>query len=192
MRFCIQDIYRSGRKDIVVGKVVSGIIQNGQNVMALPKLIKTKVKGIKIYGTQKKKAYAGENIGICLENMKGLKRGYIIAERNSFPFPLQSFESKIFWLSRQPLWIHQPLSLRLATQETPCVAETIEDSMDSATLRFKKGKVKELKLHQMAKVILKTKKALIAENFSFIDEIGRFVVERENRLVGVGIVSKAG
>ena len=189
LRFCVQDIYQSEKENVVAGKVVSGTIQNGQHVMVLPLLKKTKVNLIKIYGVNKKRAYAGENIGLCLQDSKGLRRGHIIAAENNFPVPLYSFKSNVFWISREPLRINQPFSLRLMTQEVDCVAETIENPIDSATLKITKGRAGELKSNQAAKIILKTKRPLVAENFSFIDELGRFVIERENRLQGVGIVT---
>ncbi|MFH0739388.1 MAG: GTP-binding protein [Candidatus Omnitrophota bacterium] len=189
LRFCVQDIYQSEKENVVAGKVVSGIIQNGQHVMVLPLLKKTKVNLIKIYGVNKKRSYAGENIGLCLQDSKGLRRGHIIAAENNFPVPVYSFEGNVFWISREPLRINQPFSLRLMTQEVDCVAETIENPINSATLKITKGRTSELKSNQAAKIILKTKRPLVAENFSFIDELGRFVIERENRLQGVGIVS---
>lgn len=191
LRFCVQDIYRSPKEIICAGKVVSGTIQNGQHVMVLPLLKKTKVNLIKIYGLNKKRAYAGENIGLCLRDSKGLRRGHIIAAENNFPAPLVSFKSNIFWISQEPLRINQPFLLRLMTQEVECVAEIIENPIDSATLKITKGRASELKSNQAARVTLKTKRPLILENFSFIEELGRFVIERENRLQGVGIVSNA-
>lgn len=189
LRFCVQDIYQLEKENVVVGKMVSGTIQNGQHVMVLPLLKKAKVNLIKIYGANKKRAYAGENIGICLQDSKGLRRGHIISAENNFPVPLYSFKSNVFWISKEPLRINQPFLVRLMAQEVECVAEKIEKPLDSTTLKITKEKTSELKSNQAAKVILKTKTPLVVENFSFIDELGRFVIERENRLQGVGIVS---
>ncbi len=189
LRFCVQDIYPSGKENIAVGKVISGSIQNGQHVKVLPSLRKTKVNQIRIYGINRKIAQAGENIGLSLEDMKDLKRGDIIADGNNFPKPLRTLKSTVFWLSEEPLRLNQSFLLRLATQEVECVAKKIERPIDSATLKTGEEKAKELKSNQAATVTLLTKKPLVAENFSFIDELGRFVIERENRLQGLGIVS---
>ena len=39
-------------------------------------------------------------------------------------------------------------------------------------------------------VAIKTAKPVIAEDFSFIEEFGRFVIEKDNELLGAGIVRR--
>lgn len=189
LRFCVQDIYQLNKKKVLAGKVISGVVHSGQHVIILPSLKKTKVSLIKIFGTNKKTASAGENIGICLKDAKDLKRGDILADENSFPAPVYSFKGNVFWTSSRPLRIERSLSIRLLTQEFECVAVKIEDIIDAVTLEIVKRDNNELKVNQAAKITFRSKIPLIAEDFSFINELGRFVIERENRLQGVGIIS---
>ena len=48
---------------------------------------------------------------------------------------------------------------------------------------------KELRLNEAGVVIFKTDKPIVTEKFSFIEELGRFVIERGYNLQGAGIVT---
>ncbi len=189
LRFCIQDVLKNNGEDLALGKVLSGSIRTGLNVIAMPSGDKTKVSFIKIFGRNKEIARAGENIGVIFKDRPVAQRGQIIAKSNSYPEPVNRFKSNVFWISGKALKLNKPFLLRFAAQETECLAEKIEKRIDSTTLKILKRHTGELRVNQAAVVVFKTKKPLAIENFSFISELGRFVIEHRNNLCGVGIVN---
>jgi sulfate adenylyltransferase subunit 1 len=188
LRFCIQDVLKINKKYCVLGKVISGCIKTGQKVTLMPSGDRTEVGLIKVFGRNKKMAYAGENVGVILKNFPAARRGQIIVETKNCPEPIYRFKSNVFWVYSKALELDKPFFLRFVAQETECLAENIEKSIDSTTLEILKKRTNKLKVNQAATIIFKTKKPLIIENFSYISELGRFVIERGNNLCGVGVV----
>lgn len=92
-------------------------------------------------------------------------------------------------MSEGPLEINKTLTLRLATQEVKCVAEKIEERIDSSTFETIEENAKQVRLHESAVVIFKTDSPLVIEKFSEVKELGRFVLERDSNLVGAGIIT---
>ena len=190
LRFCVQDVYNIKKEAIAVGKVVSGTIKNGQSVILLPSLKKTRVGFIRVFGKNKKTACAGENIGLTLRDPAGMRRGQVIASGKNYPLPVFEFASSLFWISPEPLRINQRFRLRLATQDIECIAKGIKKRIDPTTLEVLEENANELEINEAATLIFKTTVPVVIENFSFIEGLGRFVVERKNGLCGVGIVTK--
>ncbi|MFH1396942.1 MAG: EF-Tu/IF-2/RF-3 family GTPase [Candidatus Omnitrophota bacterium] len=172
-----------------MGKVLSGSIRTGQNVIAMPPGDKTRISFIKIFGRNKKIARAGENIGVILKDHPVAQRGQIIAESNNCPEPIYRFKSNVIWVSDKALKLNKPFLLRFIAQESECLAEKIEKRIELTTLKILKRRTGELKVNQAVGVVFKTKKTLVIENFSFIGELGRFVIEHRNNLCGVGIIN---
>jgi len=189
LRFCIQDVYRVNGKDVAAGKVISGSIRNGQCITLLPSLRKVRLGSIRVFGKDKKVCRSGENIGITFRERVKVHRGEVAVTEKDLSRPLYRFESSLFWLSPEPLLLNKRFLLRLATQEARCSAEKILKRIDPKTLEILQENAKELKVNEAGRLILRVSSPLVIENFSFIDELGRFVIEGKNGLSGVGIVT---
>lgn len=189
LRFCVQDVYRIKDEDIAVGKVLSGTIRNGQRIILLPSLRKARIGSIRVFGKNKKSSRCGENIGITFRGRIGLQRGEVAVAEADRTLPLRRFESSIFWLSREPLRLNKHFLLRLSTQDIVCVAERIKRRIDPKTLKILQEDAGELKINEAATLILRAASPVVIENFSFIEDLGRFVIEGKNGLSAVGIVT---
>jgi len=78
LRFPLQDIYDQGGEKVLVGKMVSGTLNKGQEVIFHPCGKSAKIKEIKKFGHSPDSAEPGESIGVTLEDgitIKALKRG---------------------------------------------------------------------------------------------------------------------
>jgi len=75
--FLTQDIYLNGAEKILIGKIESGKLKIGQEVMFLPANKRSKIKSIKDSEDDLEKASTGHNIGIILENNLEIKRGAV-------------------------------------------------------------------------------------------------------------------
>jgi sulfate adenylyltransferase large subunit len=190
LRFPVQDVYEVDTKRILVGKVVSGLIEVGQDVVFLPSLRKTKVKSIEVFEKEKKSAAAEENIGMTLnESMPEMQRGEVIVHEKDQPQPTDRFEGNIFWMVEEPLKLNNPVTLRCATQEVTCAVEQIKKRINSSTLEVIEENARELGLNEAGTVVFKAERPIVVEKYSFIDELGRFVIERDYQTQGAGIIS---
>jgi len=190
LRYPVQDVYHINDKNIVVGRIEAGSIKPGQKVTLLPSMNTIGIKSIEVFEKSKTKAQTGESIGLTLNGSLPVKRGDIIVEGESPPKLTEQFKGNIFWMSDEPLRINEAITLRCATQEVECIAEKIERRINSSTLELIEESAKELKLNEAGVVVFKVKKPIVAEKFSFIEELGRFVIEREYNLQGAGIITE--
>lgn len=189
LRFPIQDVYKNGNEKIVVGKISSGLIKQGQAITLLPSLQNTRVNSIRIFGKNVKQAGRGENIGLVLDNSARAERGEIIAPKGAPLKPTVYFKGLIFWISRSPLKINQVLTLRCSTQEAKVSVERIEKRINTATLEILEENASGLNINEAAMAVLKTESPVIVENFALMKELGRFIIEHGPDLSGVGIVT---
>lgn len=188
LRFPVQDVYRIDSKRILVGRVESGMIRKGQQILVLPSNKETKIKSIKVFGRDKKEAGEGESIGVTLTQPLLVGRGEVICQKEDVPKVTNSFKANVFWMSKAPLKVGKKIRLRCATQEAECAVVKIERRINSSTLEVVEEDARVLKLNEVGEVVLKTDKSIIVENFNFIKELGRFVLERKTEVVAGGII----
>ena len=112
---------------------------------------------------------------------------YIIVKPNEKqPIVTDKIKANIFWMGKTPIKKGERINLRCTTQEVMCEIDYINKIINSSTLEIKENK-EEIKDKEAAEVILKTEKPIIIENFNNIEEMGRFVLERDDIVAG-GII----
>ncbi len=80
--------------------------------------------------------------------------------------------------------------LKLTTQETECVVESILKVINSSTLEEISANAREVAKNEVAEVIFSTKKPVAFDTFDTIAETGRFVLVSEHQARGGGIILK--
>jgi len=189
LRYPVQDIYQAEGKNIIVGRVESGVAKPGQELVLLPSGDKARIDSIAVFGEAKSKAEVGESIGLILKTSVPVKRGDVFIEDANMPKLTDHFKGNMFWMADEPLQVGKPVIFRCATQEVECVAEKIEKRINSSTLQILEENAKGLKLNEAGVVVLKTAKPVVLENFAFVRELGRFAIERDSVLQGAGIIT---
>ena len=186
LRLSIQDYY-SFDKRIFVGKIESGRIKKGDEILILPTKEKTKIRSIEEFLKNPEEAEAGKSIGITTEDKVFIDRGYIIVKpEEKQPIIDSKIKVNMFWMGRTTIKKGERINLRCTTQEVMCEIDSINKIINSSTLEIKEDKG-EIKDKEAAEIIIKTEKPIIIENFDNIEEMGRFVLERED-IVAVGII----
>ena len=190
LRFPVQDIYRNGIEEIVVGRISTGTIRKGQKIIVLPDLKETTIKDIKVFLKKKMRAQAGESVGLTLSPLPDIKRGDILCELKNHPSPVRHFSARIFWLAQIPLKKGNPLTLRLATQEIQCAINKIYERIDSSTFKIIENNANELNTNEVGLAAIEASAPLVVEPFEHNAELGRFVIEDPDQILGVGIVTE--
>ncbi|MBN3038333.1 MAG: GTP-binding protein [Candidatus Omnitrophica bacterium] len=186
----VQDIYKIGEKRIIAGRIEAGVIKKGQKVKILPSGEDTEVKSIEKFLQKTDKSVAGESTGITTSTPAFLERGNIICAGDGQPTLTDSFRANIFWMARENFDKEQKITLRCATQEISCKIEKIVKRMDSSTLEVIEEDAATLKPLEVGEVLIKTKRAVAIKRFNDLEELGRFVlVKNENTCAG-GIITE--
>jgi bifunctional enzyme CysN/CysC len=191
LRFPVQDIYDMDCAKMIVGRLESGLLKKGQQVVVLPQNKKTKISSINVFGScGQKAAYKGQNVGLILDNSLSVKRGDVIVEQNCASLPGSSFKGNVFWMSDQPFLLNKKMIFRCATQEAGCIGQSIEKKINSATLEIIDKDPQELRFNEAGSVVFKTDVPVVVEDFTFIEALGRFTLENGQEVQGAGIITK--
>jgi sulfate adenylyltransferase large subunit len=188
--FPIQDIYEIDGKKIIVGRIASGCIRKGMKVRILPHDQVLKVNSIEKYMKNTSEAFAGESIGITLEEPIPVSRGDVILNLEEESPLCGKFSAIIFWLAKDGLQKGSTLTIRCATQEAECEIEEIKKRIDSATLKLIEEDSQKLGHLEVAEVVIKAKRPLILKPFDEVREVGRFVLLQEGNISAGGIITK--
>ena len=188
LRFSVQDIYKWDKR-IIAGRVETGIIKQGDEVVILPSNEKTTIQSIEEFLKDNvQKAESGKAIGLVTKDKVFLDRGNIICKQDSQPKVTDKFKAHLFWMDADPLKKGERIILKLSTQETICEVEEFKRVINSSTLEEIDTKEK-VNNREVADVIIKTEKPIVLENFNAVEELGRFVLERLNTCAG-GIITE--
>jgi len=188
----VQGVYKftGGGDDrrIVAGRIESGKIKEGEEVVFFPSEKTTRIKSIEAFnGPKKVSASAGWSIGVTLTDHLYIKRGEVMAKNGEIrPLIGQSFKANIFWMGKTPLELGKEYKLKLATQSTPMAVTEIMKVMDSSSLAS--GKKNLVARNEVAECILQAKKDLVFDLFGNHAPLGRFVIVDQYDIAGGGII----
>jgi len=191
LRFPVQDIYDVDGQKVLVGRVASGTIEAGQEVIFHPSGKSAVIAEIKKLGERPQRAVAGESIGLVLKDggaLKALKRGEVACPVDSSLNVSNTVVATVFWMSGQPLQKGQTLDFKCATQQMPCKVRKISDRINSSSLELIASDADELRETEVAKLTLKMNSCVSTDPFEQIAEMGRFVLMRDNDTVAGGVV----
>jgi bifunctional enzyme CysN/CysC len=193
VRFPVQDIYKfTQAKDdrrIVAGRVESGTINVGDEVLFLPSNKRSKVAKIEGFNLpEQKEAIAGQSTGFTLETQIYAKAGDIMVRTDQkLPHVSTKFKGNIFWMGKQPLVKGRNYKLKLASQQVPVVLSEIISVLDASELSSiaTKGQVDR---HDVAECIFETLKPVAFDEVANNPITGRFVIVDNYEISGGGII----
>jgi sulfate adenylyltransferase subunit 1 len=191
LRFAVQDVYQVKGKRILVGRVASGKIRQGDELIFLPQDTRTKVQSIEILWQDRAEAEAGECIGITVADLLCIQRGAVACSIAKLPSVTFTLCANVFWMSREPFCHGDSLTLRIATQET-LVSIRIVKKIDSSTLEPIVDNLDQVCQTEVAEMVIETQQPVVVESFNDVPELGRFVLVRHLDVVAGGIVTQIG
>src|SRR6266705_5193411 len=137
LRFCVQDVYRFDDRRIIAGRIVTGRLKVGDELVFSPANKSSVIATIERWNAPANgPAIAGDSIGVTLSEQIFVERGYVASHESETPIETNRFHADLFWIVREPLRVGYPYDLRLATQELKCEIVSIEEVMDSSTLEM--------------------------------------------------------
>ncbi len=185
--FPVQDIYKIDTKRIAVGRIESGKIRKGDKIKVLPEGSTTVISSIEKYLSNVTVSLAGESIGVTTADPIFVNRGDIICSETNPPHLTDTFGATIFWMSHKPWDVKDRLTIKCATQEMVCKITKVEKRIDSSTLELISDTSTIANL-DVAEVTIKTKKPIAVKTFGDVQELGRFVLVRDENTCAGGIV----
>jgi bifunctional enzyme CysN/CysC len=189
LRFCVQDVYRFDQRRIIAGRIETGKLKVGDELVFSPANKASKVHSIEGWGANGgSEAIAGDSVGITLTEQIFVERGYVASHQSETPIETNRVHADIFWIVNEPMRIGHLYDLRLATQEVKGEVISIDQVMDSATLESSTDKRDRLERNEVGRLTIQTRGPLVIDNHDRIPNLGRFVIVDDGKICGGGTI----
>ncbi|CAK0770720.1 Sulfate adenylyltransferase subunit 1 / Adenylyl-sulfate kinase [Azospirillaceae bacterium] len=188
LRLPIQDVYKFDERRILVGRVETGSLNVGETLLFSPSGRTARVQKIEAWNQldSPQNAYAGQSIGIILDEQIFVERGDIASRVDAPPLRADTFRSTIFWLSRQPLCEGADFMMKLGTAMTGVTVKAVERVIDTESLDGRN--VREVGVNEVAEVVLRVHKPLAFDAAADHPATGRFVLVDGFQVVAGGLI----
>jgi bifunctional enzyme CysN/CysC len=192
LRLPIQDIYKFDERRILVGRVESGRIAVGDEILFSPSNKTTRVASIEAWHVPapQLEGHAGQSIGITLEEQLFIERGAVASHLSQPPIETNVFRGRLFWLGHEPLAEGARYQLRLGTLATEVTVQKVERVFDIDDLSMRAGK--EVPRHGVADVIFRTRQLICVDEAKHLPRTGRFALSDGHNIVAGGLVDMEG
>ena len=192
LRMPVQDVYKFDQRRIIAGRVESGRLKVGDEVIFSPSNKTATVKSIEAWHVpeEPESASAGQSIGVTLTEQIFVERGEVMSHLEHAPIESNVFKARLFWLGHNPLTIGRSYTLKLGTLEAPVTVEAIDHVIDTSDLSTKGSD--KIERNGAGEVVLRTKRMLALDEHGQNPITGRFVLVEDYLPMGGGIVSMDG
>ncbi len=172
------------------GKVASGIIRKGDEIMALPSRKTSRVKSIVTYEGELDYAFCPQCVTITLEDEIDISRGEMLVRPDNLPFIGRHIQSKLVWMDEEPMDRSKQFFLKANTNTTRATISAIDYRIDVNTMEHLEGK--DFKLNEIGQVQITTAKTLFFDAYKQNRATGAFILidPITNNTCAVGMIEK--
>lgn len=193
LRLPVQDVYKFDERRIIAGRIESGRVTVGDEIMFSPSNKTARVKSLEVWPeTLAKPAFAtaGYSVGMTLDEQIFVERGDTISHVRNAPVETDVFRARLFWLGHEPLTIGKTYKLKLNTTEAQVQVQKIEAVIDTGDLSS--AAASQVERNQVAEVVLRSRRMVALDAFNDMPATGRFVLVDDYDIAGGGIISMEG
>lgn len=156
------------------GKVASGVVRPGDEVMALPSRKKSRVKSIVTYEGEIEEAFPPMCVTLTLEDEIDISRGEMIVKPDNLPIESRNFEAMLVWMDEEPMDTSKQFFIKQTTNTTRARIDNIKYRVDVNTME--RSNVELLKLNEIGRVVFTTGKELFFDPYHTNKQTGAFIL----------------
>ena len=188
LRLPVQAIYKFDDRRIVAGRIESGHLTAGEEIVIMPAGKIAKIRTVESWPVTplSGKQGAGRSVGITLDRELFIERGDIIAHVGSSPRDTRRLRARIFWLHEKPLSKGEQILLRLGTRESRATVTAIENAVDPGDLAS--TEIEAIAKNHVGEIDIALSQPFAADPHAENPRTGRLVIEVNGRIAGGGLV----
>ncbi|QHO72298.1 adenylyl-sulfate kinase [Bradyrhizobium sp. CCBAU 051011] len=188
LRLPVQAIYKFDDRRIVAGRIESGHLAAGDEIVIMPAGKIAKIKTVESWPVTPLKGShgAGRSVGITLDRELFVERGDVIAHAGATPRDTRRIRARIFWLHDKPLSKGDQILIRLGTRETRASVVAIEKAVDPGELSNEETKA--IARNHVGEIDISLAQPIAADPYQDNPRTGRLVIEVNGRIAGGGLV----
>lgn len=192
LRLPLQDVYKFDDRRILAGRIESGTLRTGDELMFSPSNRTARIASIESWNTESKPntASAGQSVGITLDEQIFVERGEVASHIENAPLETDIFHLRLFWLADTPLEIDKPYRLKIGPRHLDATVERIVRVIDVEALSDHDAN--QVKRDEIAEVVVRTNQLVAVDNHDDLPRTGRVIVYDRHRILAGGIVSMGG
>ncbi len=187
-RLPVQAIYKFDDRRIVAGRIESGHLGTGDEIIIMPAGKIAKIKSVESWPVTPLGAShgAGRSVGITLDRELFIERGDVIAHSGATPRDTRRIRARIFWLHDKPLTKGDQILIRLGTRESRAHVVAIEKAVDPGELS--NAETKSIARNHVGEIDISLAQPVAADPYGDNPRTGRLVIEVNGRIAGGGLV----
>jgi sulfate adenylyltransferase subunit 1 len=189
MRFPVQYVIRPYTNQFhdyrgYAGRIASGVVRPGDEVVVLPSGFTTKVKAIEMDGKLLEEAFAPLSVTILLEDDIDISRGNMLVREANVPRQGQDIEAMICWMGEKPLQLNGKYALKHTTRDVRAVIKEIKYRLDINTLH-RQTENPAIGMNDVGRISLRTTMPLFFDSYTKNRDTGSFILIDEGTNVTV-------
>ncbi|MCC5922427.1 MAG: GTP-binding protein [Crocinitomicaceae bacterium] len=193
-RFPVQTVIRPQSKEFIdyrgyAGRLESGILRVGDEVVVLPSGFSSKVKTIDQMGKNLQEAFAPMSIAVQLEDDIDISRGDMIVRKKNQPEKVQEFDAMLCWLGNDAYQDRTKFIIRHTSNEQTAMIKEVTYKVDVNTLdRFKEDI--SMGMNDICRVKIKTAAPVMIDEYRDNRSTGSFILinPNTNETVAAGMI----
>ncbi len=165
------------------GRISSGVVRKGDQVMALPSGKSSRVKSIVTYEGELEYAFAPQSITITLEDEIDISRGEMLVHVDDTPIVSSSIDTMLVWMDEEPMDPKKRYFIKQTTSTTRATIDQIKYKVNINTMEhLKLGNGIEcqadmnFQLNQIGRVELTTAREMFFDPYTQNKETGAFIL----------------
>ena len=165
------------------GKVASGVVHKGDEIVALPSGKRSHIKSIVTYDGELDYAFPPQSVTLTLEDEIDVSRGEMLVHPDNLPIVDRNFEAMMVWMDEEPMDVNKSFFIKQTTNMSRTHIDSIKYKVDVNTmehLSLENGKLTKetvpLQLNQIARVVLTTAKELFFDPYQKNKATGSFIL----------------
>jgi bifunctional enzyme CysN/CysC len=188
LRLPVQAIYKFDDRRIVAGRIESGGLSAGDEIVIMPAGKIAKIKSVESWPLTPAtgRQTAGRSVGITLDRELFVERGDIIGHAGASPRDTRRIRARIFWLHDKPLVKGEQILVRLGTREARANVVAIEKAVDPGELSNEE--TTSIARNHVGEIDISLAQPIAADAYADNPRTGRLVIEVNGRIAGGGLV----
>ncbi len=188
-RFPVQTVLRP-HQDFrgIAGRVSSGRIRPGDDVVELPGGRETRVASILTADGSLDQAFAGDSVVLTLEDEVDIGRGSMLVRARNLPQKASELDVTLCWLNETPLNLNTPYWLLHTTSKVKAFVKELNYQIDVNTMH--RLEASQLRLNEIGRAQLVTTRPIFFDNYRTNRATGNFVLvdPDSNNTVAAGMI----
>jgi bifunctional enzyme CysN/CysC len=175
LRFPVQYVLRPNRDFRgYTGRLVSGVIRQGDEILVLPSQRKTRIRSVVGYEAKLPYAFAPQSVTVTLEDEIDITRGDMIVHPANLPQIRREIEAILVWMDEAPLEPGKVYWIKHTTQLFKCSVTHLQFRIDPNTLSRQNAAT--LGLNEIGRVTVQCFRSVFCDEYTKNRQTGSFIL----------------